>query len=96
MWDHRNDILHNSGVYDHLINMDATDFSIIKEWHAGPDELAVLDRLHFRGISLGELLAKPSRYRREWLMHVATARAALWTDGTDVSEDDIEPKTYIP
>jgi hypothetical protein len=60
MWDHRNDILHNSDVYDHLIDMDATDFSIIEEWHAGPDDLAALDRLHFRGISLDELLAKPS------------------------------------
>jgi hypothetical protein len=96
MWDQRNDILHNSDVYDHLIHMDATDFSIIEEWHAGPDNLAALDRLHFRGISLDELLAKPSRYRREWLMHVATARAALWPDDTDASEDDIEPETYIP
>jgi hypothetical protein len=96
MWDHRNDILHNSDVYDHFIDMKAADFSIIQEWHAGPDDLAVLDQLHFRGISLDELLAKPSRYRREWLMHVATARAALWPNDTDVSEDDIKPKTYIP
>jgi hypothetical protein len=45
MWDHRNDILHNSDVYDHLINMDATDFSIIEEWHPCPDDLAALDQL---------------------------------------------------
>jgi hypothetical protein len=96
MWDHSNNILHNSDVYDHLIDMDATDFSIIEEWHACPNNLAALDRLHFRGISLEELLAKPSRYRRECLMHVATARAALWPDDTDASEDDIEPETYIP
>jgi hypothetical protein len=76
--------------------MDATDFSIIEEWHVGPDNLAALDRLHFRGISLDELLAKPSRYRPEWLMHVASARAALWPDDTDGSEDDIEPEMYIP
>jgi hypothetical protein len=62
MWDHRNDILHKSNVYHHLIDMDATDFSIIEEWHAGPDDLAALDdRLHFHGMSLDELLAKPSR-----------------------------------
>jgi hypothetical protein len=76
--------------------MDATDFSIIEKWHAGPHNLAALDRLHFRGISLEELLAKPSRYQREWLMHVATVRATLWPNDTDASEDDIEPKTYIP
>jgi hypothetical protein len=52
MWDNRNDILHNSDVYDHLIDMDTTDFSIIEEWHhAGSDDLAALDRLHFRGVS---------------------------------------------
>ena len=96
MWDHRNDILHNSDVYDHLIDMEATDLSIIEEWHAGSDDLAVLDRLHFRGISLDELLAKPSRYRREWLMHVTTAREALWPDDNDTSDTDIEPETYIP
>ncbi len=96
MWDHRNDILHNSDVYDHLIDMDATDFSIIEEWHAGSDDLPALDQLHFRGISLDELLAKSSRYRREWLLQVATARAALWHNDTDDSDDGREPETYIP
>jgi hypothetical protein len=51
MWDHRNGILHNSDVYDHLIDMDATDFSIIEEWHAGPDNLVALDRLNFTAVS---------------------------------------------
>ena len=96
MWDHRNDILHNSDVYDHLIDMDATDFSIIEEWHAGSDDLPALDQIHFRGISLDELLAKSSRYRREWLLQVATARAALWHNDTDDSVDNREPETYIP
>jgi hypothetical protein len=53
MWDHRNDILHNSDVYDHLIDMDATDFSTIEERHAGPDDLAGLDQFHFCSISAG-------------------------------------------
>jgi hypothetical protein len=45
--------------------MEAAVFSIIKEWQAGPDDLAELDRLHSCGVSLDRLLAKPSRYRRE-------------------------------
>ena len=76
--------------------MEATDLSLIEEWHTGPDDLAILDRLHFRGLSLDELLAKSSRYRREWLMNVTTARAAQWPDNNAVSDDDIEPKPYIP
>jgi hypothetical protein len=36
MWDHRNDILHNSDVYDHLIDMDATDFSILRNGTQAP------------------------------------------------------------
>jgi hypothetical protein len=50
MWDDRNKILHKSNLYDHLIDMDTTDFSIIEECHLGPNNLAVLDQLHFRGI----------------------------------------------
>jgi hypothetical protein len=96
MWDHRNNILHNSDVYDHLIDMDATDFSNIEEWHAGRDDLAALDRLHCCGISLDELLTKPSRYRREWVLHVATARAALWPANNDTLEEDTDPEDYIP
>jgi hypothetical protein len=58
MWDHCNGILHNSDVYDHLVNLDAMDFSIIEEWHAGPKDLAALDQLlDCCSISLGELLA---------------------------------------
>jgi hypothetical protein len=96
MWDNRDDILHSTDVYDHLIDMDTTYFSIIEEWHAGSDDLPALDRLHFRGISLDELLAKPSRYQRKWLLHVTTARAAMWPDDNVDSEDDTEPATYIP
>jgi outer membrane receptor protein involved in Fe transport len=31
MGNHRNNTLHNSNVYDHLISMDAMDFSILEE-----------------------------------------------------------------
>jgi hypothetical protein len=94
MWDHCNEVLHNSDVHDHLLDMDGIDFSIVKEWHAG----SVPDRLHFRGLTLNGLLAKQSRYRREWLMYVQTARAAV----AELHEPDAEPnsnsepETYIP
>jgi hypothetical protein len=73
MWDHRNEILHNTDVSDQLLDMDGTALAIIEEWHAGYDDLAATDRLHFRSLTLDGLLAKHSRYRREWLMHVQTA-----------------------
>ncbi len=98
MWDHRNEILHNTDVSDQLLDMDGIDFSILEEWHAGYDDLAVPDRLHFRGLTLDGLLAKNSRYRREWLMHVQTARAAAGELAEPAAEldDDSESKTYIP
>ena len=98
MWDHRNEILHNTDVSDQLLDMDGIDFSILEEWHAGYDDLAVPDRLHFRGLTLDGLLAKNSRYRREWLMHVQTARAAvreLNEPGDHEPDNDSEPETYI-
>ena len=98
MWDHRNEILHNTDVSDQLLDMDGIDFSILEEWHAGYDDLEVPDRLHFRGLTLDGLLAKNSRYRREWLMHVQTARAAvreLNEPGDHEPDNDSEPETYI-
>jgi hypothetical protein len=67
MWDHRNEVLHTSDVQDNkLLDMDSIDFAIIEEWgHAGSDALWAIDRRQFRGISLDELLAKPSHFRRE-------------------------------
>jgi hypothetical protein len=35
LWDHRNDVLHNSDVHVQLLDMDAINLAIIKEWHAG-------------------------------------------------------------
>jgi hypothetical protein len=98
MWDHRNDILHNTEVSDQLLDMGGTDFSIIEEWHAGYDDLAVPDRLHFRNLTLDGLLAKHSRYRQEWLMHVQTARAAVGElpDPDAAIDLDSKPETYIP
>jgi hypothetical protein len=98
MWDHRKEILHNTDVSDQLLDMDGTDLAIINEWHAGYDDLAATDRLHFRGLTLDGLLAKHSRYRREWLMHVQTARAAAGelTEPTAELDGDSKPKTYIP
>jgi hypothetical protein len=97
MWDHRNEVLHNSDVHDHLLDMDGIDFFIIEEWHAGSDDLPVPDQSYFRGLTLDGLLAKQSRYRREWLMHVQTARAAVaGLHEPDAKPDrDSEPETYI-
>jgi hypothetical protein len=98
MGDYRNEILHNTDVFDQFMDMDGTGFSIIEEWHAGYDDLAVPDRLHFRGLNLDGLLAKHSRYRQEWLMQVQTKRAAegeLAEPDADL-DDDSEPETYIP
>jgi hypothetical protein len=99
MWDHRNEILHNTDIMDQLLDMDGIDFSIIEEWHAGYADLAAHDHLHFRGLTLDGLLAKHSRYCREWLMHVQTARAAVGglhePDAGDLANDS-EPETYIP
>ena len=76
LWDHRNDVLHNSDVHDQLLDMDATDLAIIEEWHAGGTELIPMDRMQWKGIDLETLLAKSSRFRRDWLSFVQTARVA--------------------
>jgi hypothetical protein len=98
MWDHRNKILHKTDLLDQLLDMDGIDFSILEEWHAGYDDLAVPDRLHFRGLTLDGLLAKNSGYCREWLMHVQTTRAAvreLNEPGDNEPDNDSKPETYI-
>jgi hypothetical protein len=77
MWDNRNHILHHSEVMDKLLDMDIIDLSIIEEWHAGADDLKPIDRMQWKGITLEELLAKRSRYRRDWLSFVQTARTAM-------------------
>jgi hypothetical protein len=79
LWDHRNEILHHSDVHDTLLDMDAVDLSIIEEWHAGSDDLIPMDRMQFRGLDLETLLAKRSRFRREWLSFVQIARMAVHT-----------------
>jgi hypothetical protein len=86
LWDHRNEVLHTSDVQDKLLDMDSIDFPIIEEWHAGSDPLWTIDRRQFRGISLDELLTKPSHFRREWLIYVHQARTAA----TSVDDKEAE------
>jgi hypothetical protein len=87
LWDHRNEILHTSDVLDKLLDMDSIDFAIIEEWHAGDEALWMIDRRQFRGISLDELLAKPSRFRREWLIYVRQARTAATSAGDKEADE---------
>ena len=77
LWDHRNDVLHNSDVHDKLLDMDAIDLAIIEEWHAGGKELIPMDRMQWKGLDLETLLAKRGRFRRDWLSFVQTARIAV-------------------
>jgi hypothetical protein len=65
LWGHSNEVLHtlDDVQQDKFLDMDSIDFAIIEEWHAGSDELWAIDRRQFRGISLDELLAKPSHFR---------------------------------
>jgi hypothetical protein len=67
LWDHRNDVLHNSDVHDQLFDMDTINLAIIEEWHAGGEELIPMDQMQWKGIDLETLLAKRSRFRRDWL-----------------------------
>jgi hypothetical protein len=68
--------------------LDSIDFAIIEEWHAGDDALWMIDRRQFRGISLDEelFLAKPSRFRREWLIYVGQARPAATSVGDEEAD----------
>jgi hypothetical protein len=84
IWSIRNDILHNSDVLDTLLDMDRIDFVISEQWHMGPSDIHAYDKHYFRGISLDELLAKSSRYRRDWLFGVQAAR----NDGDPSLEPD--------
>jgi hypothetical protein len=44
LWDHGNDVLHkNSDVHNELLDMAAMNFAIIEEWHAGGEELILMD-----------------------------------------------------
>ncbi len=79
LWDNRNDILHHSEALDELLDMDTVNLSIIEEWNAGGDELLRIDRMRWKGITLEALLAKRSRYRRDWLSFVQTTRLAMAT-----------------
>jgi hypothetical protein len=79
LWDNRNDILHHSEALDVLLDMDTVDLSIIEEWNAGGDELLAIDRMQWKGITLEAMLAKRSRYGRNCLSFVQTARLAMAT-----------------
>jgi hypothetical protein len=46
----------------------------------------MIDRRQFGGISLDELLAKPSRFRREWLIYVRQARTAVTSVGDEEAD----------
>jgi hypothetical protein len=74
IWQGRNEILHQSEVQDKLLNMDNIDLAILEEWGMGETGLHEKDKFLFRGVSQDELLAKASRYRREWLICVQAAR----------------------
>jgi hypothetical protein len=78
LWDNCNESLHQLDVHDTLLDMDAVDLSIIEEWHAGGDNLILMDRMQFKGLELETLLAKRSRFRRDWLSFVQTARTAVY------------------
>jgi hypothetical protein len=83
MWNHRNEILLHSEVLDVLLDMDTVDLSIIEEWHIGGDDLMPNDWMQWKGITLESLLAKRSRFRRDWLPFVQTARLAIQTTEGD-------------
>ena len=78
LWDHRNDVLHNSDMHDQLLDMETTDMRILEEWTVGTQGLHRLDKVQFRGITIEELLEKPSHLRRRWLQYVDNARAAAF------------------
>jgi hypothetical protein len=59
LWDHCNELLHKPEVQDQLLDMDAIDFEIIVEWHAGSEDLWPMDKMRSRGITLVGLLALP-------------------------------------
>jgi hypothetical protein len=77
LWDHRNDVLHNSDIHDQLLDMDAIDLDLIEEWHAGGKELIPMDRMQWKGINLETLRAKRSQFRRDWLSFVQIARIGI-------------------
>jgi hypothetical protein len=87
MWNHRNEVHHTSDVQDKLLDMDSIDFAIIEEWHAGSDALWAVDQRQFRVISLDELLAKHSRFRRKWLLYVHQARMAAKSVDDEEAEE---------
>ncbi len=93
LWDHRNDVLHNSDVHDQLLDMDSIDLAIIEEWHAGGEELIPMDRMQCKGLDLETLLAKRGRFRRDWLSFVQTARIAILNQLED--HDVSEPACHI-
>ena len=74
IWTFRNDILHHSDIMDTFLDMDTADFHILEEWSIGPTGIHSKDQFLFQGTSADELLAKASKYRREWLLCVQAAR----------------------
>jgi hypothetical protein len=90
MWHHRNKILHHSEVLDVLLDMDTVDLSIIEEWHIGGNDLMRNNQMQWEGITLESLLAKRSRFRRDWLAFIQTARLAI-----QPREEDAEPMRLI-
>jgi hypothetical protein len=76
-WDHRNDVLHNSDVHDKVRDMDTINLAIIEEWYVGGEDLFPIDLMQWKGIDLETLLAKRSRFRRDWLYFVQPAQMAI-------------------
>jgi hypothetical protein len=90
LWDHCNNVLHNSDVHDQLLDMDSIDLAIIEEWHGGREELIRMDRMQWKGLDLETLLAKRGQFRCNWLSFVQTARIAILNqlEDHDVSEPE--------
>ena len=77
MWYHRNQTLHDPDNPEIEAELMDLDLKISEQWHMGSSDLHPMDQVQFsRGLSLDELLAKPTDYRRSWLYYALAAREA--------------------
>jgi hypothetical protein len=75
----------HSDVHEMLLDIDAVDMSIIKEWHAGSssNNLIPMDGMQFKGSDLEILLTMRSQFCQDWLSLVQKKKAYTYSGRRD-------------
>ena len=90
MWLHRNDCLHTSdSIKDQIYNLPELNSKIRRQWQIGTQALHSADKLHFRTLTLPQLLRKSREYKRTWLSNIEKARKSIHKESSDEDSSQV-------